>query len=197
MEFNTSTADELNEGDAYLDVPGTYHFVIEQIREGLSQKDEPLDGSTILLRVCGGEHSGKLCNLTLWNVDLSAAESRQKHAIRIWTNFFLATNVLQPSQLGQKVSLDVNAASGSQVVAKVERQQKQVDGKWVTDPDSKFLRLAYDNVYHVDDPELASTPKDADALSVIDQGHRHDASYFAYKAKPTSAAKPKVDMDDI
>src|SRR5690606_19446811 len=98
-------------------------------------------------------------DLTFWKPKLDQSEKSQAMDRRKNTAFCIATNLIDPNQLGQRLVVDLSKANGQQFIAELS-PQKDADGK---DSD-KFLQLHYANIYHVDDPEVASVPKSADAL---------------------------------
>lgn len=184
MRIPTAKGDELTGGGDFLNVPGTYHLLIDRMRVGLSIKDEPMDGTTVECTVLDGDvagQAGKKINLTLWDIKMDRPIEDQSVTVRCLTNFFLATNVLQPKDLGEEVDIKPEESESHQAVIKLQYAQKKENGHYVED--RKFLRINFSDVFHVDDPAAASVPKDATALKVIDPKYRHDAAWFAFKEK--------------
>ena len=184
MRIPTAKADDLHGGGDFLATPGTYHLLIDRMRVGLNIKDEPMDGTTVEATVLDGDVSGqakKKINLTLWDIKLDKPVEEQASTIRCLTNFYLAANVLQPEDLGKEVDIKPEDSESHQVVIKLQYAQKKENGKWVED--KKFLRINFSDVFHVDDPEVATIPKDQSALKVIDKKYRHDAAWFSFKEK--------------
>lgn len=184
MRIPTAKGDDLHGGGDFLTTPGTYHLLIDRMRVGLNVKDEPLDGTTVEVTVLDGDVQGqakKKANLTLWDIKLDKPVEEQHVAVRCLTNFYLASNVLQPADLGKEVDIKPEDAESHQVVIKLQYAQKKENGNWVED--RKFLRINFSDVYHVDDPAVASVPKDGSALKVIDPKYRHKPEWFAFKEK--------------
>lgn len=184
MRIPTAKGDDLTGGSDFLNTPGTYHLLIDRIRVGLSSKDSPMDGSTVEYTVLDGDvqgQAGKKGHVTLWDIKMDKPIEDQGVTVRCLTNFFLATNVLQPKDLGEEIDIKPEDAESHQVVIKLQYESKLENGKWVED--RKFLRINFSDVFHVDDPAVASVPKDASALKVIDPKYRHDAAWFAFKEK--------------
>lgn len=207
MKLQTAKGSDLAGGGQYVDKPGTYHFLIDNVKVGLSSKDEPMDGSTIEMTCLAGEHAdqaGRKIGVTLWDIDQSKSIEEQKQTINRLTNFFIAVNQIQPSQLGGEVDVDPVRAAGHQLVMKLGHKQKKVKDesgkdKWIDDPESKFLQIAYADIFHVDDPAVSKVAKSLDALKVIPSEHRHEGpqgkAWFDYKAKAATPGKSS-DFDD-
>ena len=74
------------------------------------------------------------------------------------------------------------------MVVHMERKQKNDgNGNWIDD--GKFLRIAYGEVLHIDDPDAKEVPKHVGSLKFIDAKYRHDAAWFAWKKKKTPGSK--------
>lgn len=106
--------------------------------------------------------------------------------------FFIATDVLSPSDLGKPVAIDVEAAKGKQLIVEFDRQNDKDEktGKYTVP--TKYIQISYANIYHVDDPEVKDVPKNADAMGYRDASLKHDEKWFAFKGpakKLTSQSK--------
>jgi hypothetical protein len=206
MKLQTAKGSDLAGGGMqYVDRPGTYHFLIDNVKVGLNAKDEPIDGTLLELTCLAGEDAeqvGKTVNVTLWDVDASKSHDEQKQTINRLTNFFISVNQIDPALLGDEVDVDPMAAIGHQIVMKLAHKQKKTTDqngktKWVDDPESKFLQIAYADVHHVDDPAVAKVPKDVSMLKRIASKHRHAADWFAYKDKSAVGAGRPTNYDDL
>lgn len=204
MRVQTAKGDELGNDMKYLEAPGTYHLVIDEVKEGLNSKDEPLDGTTLAMTVLGGDVAGqekKKTSVTVWDIDGSKALEDQKMTVRVITAFLVATNLVRDSSLlGSEIEVDPQQAVGSQVVVKLAKPSKRANGKWVEDKDSKFLQISFDDFYHVDDPAVKSVPKNQEALKMLGEDQRHPAEWFDFKKKDGTAAPASAaasDYDDI
>ena len=195
MDFD-APEDVAGEGGNFLSEPGIYHVIITEIKDGKGPKDNPIDGFTFEMDILGGNVegcSGKKHRECLFAPDMSKNESSQLSSRRKLAAFFIATNVMTPDQLGKPTKIDVPSANGMQLVIEFERQMDldESTGKW--DKPTKFLRIAYSNIYHVDDPDVKGIPKNEDALGMIDENFRHDAKWFDFKKKDGGggASKPE------
>lgn len=192
MSFELETAEDLAPVGNYLSASGIYHLVITEMRDGAGSKGTAIEGFSIDCDVLAGNvagQEGKKIDLTFWKPKLNDKPEQQERTKKANTAFAIASNLIRPDQLGKPVTIDLEAAVGAQVIAQLVPQRvKGEDGEY-HDSD-RFLQLHFSNIYHVDDPEVAAIPKNADALEMIDKAHRHPAEFFAFKAKKTAPAKP-------
>jgi len=212
MAFSGEASDDVSGGGGFIKQPGTYHFVITQVFEGQGKKKKdgsrkPVDGFTVEMDALAGSVEGcQGCNHaeTFFAPSPTSSEAAQLAKKRAITAFLMATGLLKPEQLGKPFSVDLDNAVEKQVVMKLVKQmEKDGDGNYTVETD--FLQLDYASVYHVDDPEVAAVPKNADAIGMIDQADRHDASWFSWKKKSgggqsqqaTAAASAASDLNDI
>jgi hypothetical protein len=194
MGFGVDTVDKeelSHKGGATLTETGWYHVTIEQVKDGLGPNDKPINGFTTEVNILAGkpdnakvessEFLNKKLNLTFWAPDMSKSEGAQTMTRRINTAFLLAVDLMTPEQLGKPLEVDPMAAVGRHFVVHLEKQQKQDgNGNYV---DGKYLRIAYSDIFHIDDPQVSHVPKNVASLKYIKPEHRHKAEYFAYKAK--------------
>lgn len=180
--FDFDAPDSVEGESNFLKAPGTYHCSVLEIVDGLGPKGNPISGFCIHLSVEAGTvqgQEGKETSLCLFNPDLTKSESSQVWAKRKQAAFFIATDLLQPADLGKRVRIDLQAAKNQQVVIEFEEDNR--DGK-------NNLQLVYANIYHVDDPRAADYPKNKEVLALLPKESRHDAAYFAPLMKKKDAA---------
>lgn len=198
MGFAVETADKeelVHSGGNQLLEPCIAHVIIVDVKDGVGPKGNPINGFTVEVDVLAAKPTrsdvspadlvGKKLNLTFWAPDMTKSEAAQSMTRRINTNFLLATNIITPDQLGKAFDIDPARANGHQFIVRLEKQQKKEGDKYV---DDKWLRIAFADIFHVDDPEVASAPKNVGALKHIQEQYRRKAEYFAYKAKGQSSA---------
>lgn len=216
MRVNAPKGEDLQGGGDSLRTPGSYHFLVTNVLAGLSSGGKPIDGFTAECKVIGGiaDNKSDQVNKTLAlaffspNLQKDTAEQALKTE-KLNTAFFVATNCITPKQLGQDdLDIDENLANGAQFVAKMQhKQKKETDssGKetWVDDL-SVPCKIAFSDVFHVDDPAVAKIPKNNDAIAMIEPKDRHKPEWFDFK-KPKheqgkssngSASKSK-DYEDV
>jgi hypothetical protein len=176
-----------------LSEPGTYHLIVTNIREGEGPNGKPCDGFTVeadVLAGTGKDCHGKSVKETLFMPNMKGTEDAQEMSLRKISAFCIATGVMTPDQLGKHVDLDVTKAVGKQLVAQFEQQMAKDDKGKYTVP-TKYIQIAYANIYHVDDPDVKDIPKEKEALKMRDADDKKDASYFAYKSHGKAKAEKK------
>jgi len=213
MKVNAPKGEDLQGGGDGLRTPGTFHFLITNIRSGLSVNDKPLDGFTSECKVLSGladdksDQKNKTIALAFFSPNLAKDTAEQAAKTeKLNTAFFIATNCLLPSQLGQDdLDIDENLANGAQFVAKMQHKRVKTgvdaNGKDIWGDDlSAPVQIAFSDVFHVDDPAVAKIPKNADAIAMIEPKHRHKADWFDFK-KPKheqgKSAKKAENYDDV
>lgn len=197
MGMSFDAPEDLSGGDSNrLSEPGTYHLVITNVCEGEGPNGKPCDGFTFEADVLAGTVegcAGKTVKETIFAPNMKSSDDAQKMSRKRLAAFFIATDVMTPDQLGKSVNIEVSAAVGKQLVAEFDRQmEKDAAGKYTVP--SKYIQISYANIYHVDDPDIKDIPKSKDALGMRDAGSKHDASYFAFKAKTKAVAKREPAM---
>jgi hypothetical protein len=192
-----------------LSTPGTYHVVINEVREGESAQGKPIDGLTITVEVMDGTTkgmSGKTRSESLFVPSLKDQEKEQQTGQpsmprKKLAAMFIAANAMQPDQLGKPVDVDTAAMVGQQCVIKFEHQmEKDGEGKYTVP--TQYIQISYSDIFHVDDPDVKAVPKSADALSLIPAEYRHNEAWFAWKkkkvaAKPAMATAGATSADDL
>lgn len=211
MAFSGTASDDVSGGGGFINEPGTYHFVITQIHEGMGKKKKdgsrtPVDGFTVEMDCLAGTEKGcegSSHNETFFAPSPQSSEAAQLAKRRAITAFLIASGLMTPDQLGKPFSVDLDAAVERQIVMKLVKQMEK-DGEGNYTVETNFLQLDYASVYHVDDPQVKAVPKNADALGMIDKEHRHDESWFSWKQKSgggsqqaAAATAAASDMDDI
>jgi hypothetical protein len=211
MSFEFDAPEELSHGGGnWIDKPGTYHLVVTAVdEEPISKKKELIPGFKVDFQAMEGTvRSGdgkftekdKTIDLVFFNPKITDKNeglfARQKQAA-----FFIATGLMTEEQLGKSgIKIDLEQARGRHVIATLEEDTSE-QGK-------KFIRLSYDNIWHIDDPRAASFPKNEKALTLIPSAHRRDPKSFkiggdngdqAKQSKPKDppAAGNGVDLDDL
>lgn len=195
-----------NTGGNFLDTEGTFHTVVTEIKEGEGQNGNPMDGITVYMDVLAGTVEGCARQTTIQSLfapNLTESPENQERSKKALAAFFIATGTLVPSQLGKPVKVPVQDAVGKQLVVKLVRKMNKNDQTGKYDVPSKFLKINFHDIYHVDDPDVASIPKNEDAMSMIPGTDRHTPDWFAFKAKkaakptPVEAASEQVDVAEL
>jgi hypothetical protein len=179
-----------------LNTPGTYHVVINDAIEGQTSQGKPIDGLTVTVEVLAGtvkDMVGKTRSETLFAPSMKDVEKEEKTGTAGMSRkklaaLFIASNAMDPNQLGKPVNVDVASLVGQQCVIKFERQYEK-DGNGEYTIETKFIQISYSDIFHVDDPSVKDVPKSAEALSLIPPGNRHNEGWFEWKKKKVAAAK--------
>lgn len=181
MAFEMEVPEDLgNSGGNFLRKPGTYHCTVTQVYEGLAPKSKSgeqkiIDGFSVVLDVLEGTvktELGKVANVTFFNGKLTSKDQGRFARLK-QSSFLVATNVIQPSQRGQKVQVDLEKAVNQQLIVTFEE-----DPESTNDAGEHYLRIAGASTYHVDDPRCAGIPKHAGSIALIPKQFRHDANWF-------------------
>jgi hypothetical protein len=187
-------ADDIAGESAYLDVPGTYHFLITRFVKGQGPQGTPIDGFTATLCVLDGtskDQKDKNLNLCLFDPDPTKSDKAQKWAKMKQTAFLIATEAADLASLGKRVPIDWSAITGRQIIVTLE--ENEYNGK-------TNLQVAYANIYHIDDPRAAKFPKDAEAIALATKEmQRQPPEYFAPLLKKTEpkAGQSRLSQNDL
>lgn len=169
----------------FLAEPGTYHFAVLAVDEQPTSKDgRPLDGFKVHCCAMDGTTAGQQkreIELMFFAPKMSD-KNNGEFAKRKMARFAAACGILPAATPGARVSVDLQQAAGRQFVAEVER------GTDAAGNPTKFLQLAWANIYHVDDPAVAQVPKDAAALGLLPATLRKTAADFQKPTTPPNGA---------
>lgn len=209
--FDFDMPEQMDQPFNFLTEPGTYHLAVLAVDERPASKDgRPLDGFKVHVCVLDGTTAGqqkKEMELMFFAPKMSDKNGGD-FAKRKMARFAAACGILPVAAPGQRVTVDLQQAAGRQLVAEVERQTDTAGNA------TKFLQLAWANIWHVDDPAVAQVPKDAAALGLLPATLRKAASDFERKpptnggsaagqtvktppAKPQKPAAGAVDLNDL
>jgi hypothetical protein len=188
MEVTTPSVIQKQGG--YLSEPGIYHVVINNVLVGESSKGKSIDGITITVEVFAGTvdgQVGKTKSESLFAPSQKDVEKEEKTGcISISRekiiNLYLATGLMQPSELGANINPDDSKMIGSQAIMKFV-EQKELDEHGHRTISTGNLQLSYADIFHVDDPEVSDIPKSSELLSLISKDCRHNEQWFSWKKK--------------
>jgi len=184
MSFAMETTEDIGGGSGqYLRESGTYHLLVTSVAENEKPGGSPGDGFTVEFVVLEGtvkDQKDKSFNFFFASPDQSKSESGQEWARKKQTAFGIASGLIDLKKLGGKVHVDLQNAVGRQIIGSV--QAEEYEGKI-------YIKFAYANIYHVDDPRASNFPKDKEALAIIPKDLRKDATYFASLLKKGESTK--------
>lgn len=168
-------------GSSWLDVPGRFHAMILNV-DGAPKKQSdntPIDAIKVTFSVCApAEQQGRQHDLYLYHPDPTKSEKAYGWAQRKQTAFVIAAGLATEAQLGAEVDVNLQSAAGRHFFIELASEEDQ-QGK-------PRLQLAYANIFHVDDPEVADAtlwPRNAAAIAKLPAAARRDPSNFAKRER--------------
>jgi hypothetical protein len=186
MSYEVDLPDSFDQESNFLSEPGTYHLAVLVVDEQpVSNAGQPLNGFRASCSVLDGTIQGQqrreidLMFFAPKATDKNGGEMAKKKIAR----FAMATGIISNPQPGQRVTLDLQAAAGRQFVAELERQKDKTTGE-----PTRFLQLAWANIWHVDDPEVRDVPKSAQALALLPSELRRAPESFKRPDPPVKGA---------
>ncbi len=168
--MKTKMPTEFQKGAAWLSTPGTYHFSIVHVDDpALDKNDAALDGVRIQLSVLNeGDEQGKMFDEILWTP--AETDDENSWAQRKQGAFLVAAGLVNENQAGQEIEIDATNAINRQVIVTVAKDTREGrDGR---------LQMSYANIFHIDDPRVAKTPKSAAAIKLIPADQRRKPESF-------------------
>ena len=197
MSFELDAPEDVGGESSFLSAPGTYHFSILDVGEGVGPKGNPISGFCVHLVVEAGTTAGqesKEINLVFFSPKLDQSDAAQAWAKRKQAAFLIAAGLMRPDQLGKRVSVDLQAAKNRQII--VELEENEYEGR-------TNLQIRFANVYHVDDPRAKDFPKKAEVLALLPESQRvKDPAYFEpltkkKASKPAETRQPALSVSDL
>lgn len=196
FEFDTASDEAMSAGDSTrLEEEGCFHFQITNVDESpVDKKNTAIDGFKVEMAVLEGPQIGRTLDLTFWYPKQSASEKANDWAISKITAFLEASGLTTEADRGKKIKVELQDAVSRQVIANVQFKTNQDGTK------SKFLELAYANIYHIDNPNsrAAKCNKSQAALALVPAAMRRDPKSFASaKSAPATSANVSSKLDDV
>jgi len=161
MPIEVQTSDDASTGGAFCKQPGTYHaMVIDSQEQAIDKDGKPLDGFRVVCQVLAGtvpSEKGKTFDLLFFHPK-PTDKNEGAFARKKQTRCFIALSKMKPADAGKKIAIDLtpDETIGRQLVATLEKEE----GK-------NYLSLHFADIFHVDDPEAAPFPKDANLLASL------------------------------
>lgn len=188
--YESEMPDDTEPGGNFLSAEGSYHLVVmEADPRPLNKKNELIQGFKIKFCVLAGTvegQKGKEIDLIFFNPRLdqkNQGEFSRKRQARFW----LATGLVNKND--DKIRVSFDAARGRHVVARLEK-----------DDDGKYLVLAYQDIFHVDDQEAACVPMDTKAIDAIPKEWRRIGVKMGFEETEYStnvAADSESNIEDL
>ncbi len=147
-------------GGDQLKVKGTYHFAILHTDENPvfksgENKGKMRDGFATEFEVLAGPQSKKTINVFFRNGNLSHKD-QGAFCRRVQGRALEAWGLVDPTQRGHKVTVELDHAVGRQFVATITGRTGD-DGK-------EYLELDGDSIWHIDDPTAPQCERNQKAL---------------------------------
>lgn len=164
----------------FLKEPGTYHLIVTDATEQPINKDGAIIDNAAFRLVCevlAGTVAGqenKIVEL-LFFYPKPSDKNEGAFARKKIDRYLMAANLMTDEQKDADLEVDIVRTIGTQFIATLE-----------LDDTEKFLRLAFCEIYHIDDPAKKTVPKDEKALKLIASSKRRIGSRPAAATKPSS-----------
>lgn len=175
----------LREGEFNPPEPGIYHLAVSTVDSApVSKNGDAIDGIKVGFQVLAGTVAGMEGRefQVVFFYPNPAGKDGGKFATKRLTILGLATEVIDRSQLGQAVDPNWDDMLARHFVAEVEHRKSQTDES-KTFPDLKGL-----HIWHVNHPDAASYPKDAETLEMMPMSWQPEESPQEPPAAPVQAA---------
>ena len=190
MSYNYETPDDWGGQSGRLNTEGVFHVVVNAVREGLSPGGKPTNGFTIDVQVLAGDCQGQTASLLFSDPQHSQKDSGAFCRRKIG-RLLIAGHMLDPNTLGMSGPVDLQQLVGTSFVIEMKLR-----------PDSQYVDLNYDSIWHVDDPRLTRLKWEPDQAMIaeIPSQYRRSAEWFAplVKGKPKAAApQQKLDVSSF
>lgn len=181
MPISHATGQDFSSGSR-LQSEGWFHLQVDDVRHPPTKHDGSLIDNgylQIASTVAAGTVPGcenKQWELVLKYPDPAKPEFHQRRNDRT----LIALGVIDPREPGKPVEFEPEDLLGRQFIAHIEASEN--NGK-------TYYNLAYADIFHVDDPEVASHPKNEAMLKLIPANLRRVGSIAAPGGK-ASPSKP-------
>lgn len=183
------TSQDASTGGNFVSEEGLYHMMIVSIEEApTNNKGFEIENAfcrvnmSVLASSVGDKTSQRdksFKEVFFFPKEASKPKAREFILKKI-TRLLLATNQITPDQVGQEVDVNAVDMTGHQLCIKIEKD------------DEGYAGIAFADIYHVDDSDIAKWPKDEEALGMIDQSFRG----FKSIPKPKKSDQAPLDMND-
>lgn len=167
------TGDDFDAGSRFLSLPGCYHMIVTYVRDPAATKDgAPIAGglfSVGLAVLAGGDGNqrNKTLDLTFFEPSIDAKDGGKFQRKKI-DRFLLAMSLVDEQAKDKDIDINLGVCAGRQLCVKLEsRPYKDKQGR-----EKEGLDIHFSDIYHVDDPEVATWTKCAKSLAAIKKQYR-------------------------
>jgi len=160
MGFKHQTGDDFSGGGSFLRDPGTYHVCVVDVDENPSKRDGSLIDNAafrIHLEVLAGTVGGQEGKSTDVIFFYPKVQSKNEGAFarKLMDRYFLAVGLVTEADKAKELEIDLQMAKGRHFIVKLEHDDEQ-----------KYLRVAFADIFHVDDPAVKEVPKNQAAMAM-------------------------------
>jgi hypothetical protein len=191
--FEQDMPEDTEAGGNFLTAEGSYHLIVIDVNpRPMNAKGELMQAFRVKFGVLAGTvdaQAGKEIDILFFDPKMdqkNQGEFAKKRQARFW----LATGMADKND--KKIKASFTDVRGRHCVARLEK----------TD-DGKYLQLAFLEIYHIDDQEVVSVPKDTAAIDALPkEWGRIGAQPAAIKGQDAEYAEPvakgaAVNVDDL
>lgn len=188
MAYKHKGGGDLSTGGKFLREPGTYHVMVTSIDDRPCTRDgRPIDNAEfrVNLEVLDGttpEQTGQITDIMFFCPKLGGKDDG-KFARKKIDRFFVAASAMTEDQVLKEESVDIDFA---------EMDGRQFFATFQMDKENKHLELAFTEMYHIDDPKMATVPRDEAALKIIPPSLRRIGEQPRQKTTQQATPKPPV-----
>jgi hypothetical protein len=183
MPLDWTPGGDTSTGGTWASEPGTYHLGITNVQDPpIDKNGAPVSNGAFRIEceIMGGtvpSQVGKTLDVLFFHPK-GSDDAGSKWARKKIDRFLIAVGLATQEQIEAKTPLKINPveANGRQLVARFEKEKE----------DTKYLSLAFADIFHVDDPAVKDIPKNTDALKLISAKLRRISGKEAPKNPPTT-----------
>jgi hypothetical protein len=200
MGFNWKSGEDVASGSTFLEQPGDYHMLITKVdypalkHDGSMNNEALFDVHCSVLAGSTPNQENKTIKLTFYPPNLQSKDNG-KFARKKVDRFLIAVGLMEPSDVGKELDINIEEADMRQFCVRLEKQSREVEDRKTKKKEMKeFVTIRFADIFHVDDPDAAVIPKDNAALNVIPSLQRRvGMKSLSATAKP--AAKDSGEFD--
>ena len=187
MGFNFNSSDDTSSGGGnFLDVECWAHVQVADVDMNPKKKDgNMMTGAigklTFMVLAADQESAVKKTTGEIFFPPKQDSKDGGKFSQKKLTRLFVALGLMSPSDVGKNVDVPFESAKGRQIIAHFTKNK---DG---------FFQIAWADIYHVDDLDKQSVPRNTDMIGQIPNGLRWTAEVARAWAQACTKESKKDD----
>lgn len=182
MSFDWEAPEEFAQGGNFLDTPGTYHALIQDVKT-TDKEGKVLDGFRVEFVVLDGTvRNEKGCtevdkkfSVMFHNGKASSKDggrfSRQKQAA-IFVAGGVFDSAAEVSKAKESRSINIEKMRNGQVVVTLDKREYEDEKK----NKKSTLDIHFTNIFHIDDPAANAFPKNQKLIGLLPKSRRRTAA---------------------